>query len=183
MHELAQAHAGTEAALPGRAFCELADTLLALLFPERSTRPLRHPDAIAATLHQLTDDLTELLAQVPGLPGPPAALAAEMLSLVPALRQNLLLDAHAILAADPAAQGMAEVVSTYPGFYATALHRLAHALHRRGVPRLPRLLSEYAHQRTGIDIHPAPPFASTTARASLSARPPRLGPMCRFFRV
>ena len=154
VQELAQAHAGTEATLPGPAFCELADSLLALLFPERSARPLRHPDAIAATLHQLTDDLTDLLMQVPGLPARPALLAAELLSHVPVLRQNLLLDANAILAADPAAQGLAEVVSTYPGFYATALHRVAHALYRRGVPRLPRLLSEYAHQRTGIDIHP-----------------------------
>ncbi|WP_375418257.1 serine acetyltransferase [uncultured Hymenobacter sp.] len=154
VQELAQAHAGTETALPGPAFCELADHLLALLFPERASRPLRHPDAIAATLHQLADDLSDLLAQVPALPALPATLAAELLRHLPELRHNLLLDAQAILAADPAAQGLAEVVSTYPGFYATALHRLAHALHRRGVPRLPRLLSEYAHQRTGIDIHP-----------------------------
>lgn len=154
VRELAQAHASTEAVLPGPAFCELADHLLALLFPERASRPLRHPDVIAATLHQLADDLAGLLAQVPGLPAAPAALAADLLRHLPDLRHNLLLDAQAILAADPAAQGLAEVVSTYPGFYATALHRLAHALHRRGVPRLPRLLSEYAHQRTGIDIHP-----------------------------
>ena len=56
--------------------------------------------------------------------------------------------------AAPAAQGLSEIISSYPGFYATALYRLAHALHQRGLPRLPRLLSEYAHQRTGIDIHP-----------------------------
>ena len=154
VQELTQAHASTAATLPGPAFCELADSLLALLFPERAARPLRHPDAIAATLHQLADDLTGLLEQVPGLPSPPAALAADLLHHLPELRHNLLLDAQAILAADPAAQGLAEVLSTYPGFYATALHRLAHALHRRGLPRLPRLLSEYAHQRTGIDIHP-----------------------------
>jgi serine O-acetyltransferase len=53
------------------------------------------------------------------------------------------------------AQGLAEVISTYPGFYAIALHRLAHALGQLQVPRVPRLLSEYAHARTGIDIHPA----------------------------
>ena len=154
VQQLAQAHADTAAALPGPAFCELADALLALLFPERTVRPLRHPDAIAATLHQLAADLAALLALVPGLPAPAPALAAELLSQLPELRQHLLLDAQAIFAADPAAQDLAEVISTYPGFYATALHRLAHALHRRGVPRLPRLLSEYAHQRTGIDIHP-----------------------------
>ncbi|RYU76056.1 serine O-acetyltransferase, partial [Hymenobacter persicinus] len=69
-------------------------------------------------------------------------------------REALLEDATAILAADPAAQGLAEVISTYPGFYAIALHRLAHALEQLHVPRVPRLLSEYAHTQTGIDIHP-----------------------------
>ncbi|QKG54726.1 serine acetyltransferase [Hymenobacter sp. BRD67] len=111
-------------------------------------------DAVAATLYHLQAELAELLAQVPGLPGAPGTLASACFEGLPALREALLRDAEATLAADPAAQSIAEILTTYPGFYATALHRLAHALHQRGVPRLPRLLSEYAHQRTGIDIHP-----------------------------
>jgi len=152
--ELAQAHAAVPAVLPGPAFCALAEQLLEILFPERAPRALGSADAVAAMLYQFQSDLAHLLGHVPGLPAPPAVLAAEFTGQLPLLRETLLEDADAILRADPAAHGLAEVIANYPGFYATALHRLAHALHRRGLPRLPRLLSEYAHQRTGIDIHP-----------------------------
>ena len=152
--QLAQAHTAAPDALPGGAFCALADGLLALLFPERADRPLASAEAVDRALHRFRAELAGLLAQVPRLPAPPAALADEFAAQLPALRAALLRDASAILASDPAAQGLAEIISSYPGFYATALYRLAHALHERGLPRLPRLLSEYAHQRTGIDIHP-----------------------------
>lgn len=152
--QLAQAHAAVPTALPGPAFCALAEQVLALLFPERATQHLASVAAVAATLYHLQAELAGLLALVPGLPAAPDELANALFNQLPILREALLRDAAATLAADPAAQGLAEVISSYPGFYATALHRLAHALHLRGVPRLPRLLSEYAHRETGIDIHP-----------------------------
>ncbi len=152
--ELAKAHTAAPDALPGAAFCALADGLLALLVPERAERALPTADAVTAELYHVQAELAALLTQVPRLPAPAQALAAEFTAQLPDLRAALLRDATAIFASDPAAQGLAEIVSSYPGFYATALYRLAHALHQRGLPRLPRLLSEYAHQRTGIDIHP-----------------------------
>lgn len=152
--QLAHAHATVPDALPGAAFCALADGILALLFPQRAERPLPSADAVAAELHHFRAELAVLLNQVPNLPAPPSVLANEFAAQLPALRAALQRDASAILASDPAAQGLGEIVSTYPGFYATALYRVAHALYVRGLPRLPRLLSEYAHQRTGIDIHP-----------------------------
>ncbi|MGI4742965.1 MAG: serine O-acetyltransferase [Janthinobacterium lividum] len=152
--QLAQAHAAVPTALPGPAFCALAEQVLAVLFPERATQRLASTDAVAATLYHLQAELTGLLALVPELPAAPAELANTLFDHLPALREALLRDAAATLAADPAAQGLAEVISSYPGFYATAMHRLAHALHLHGVPRLPRLLSEYAHRQTGVDIHP-----------------------------
>ncbi|GAB3856286.1 hypothetical protein GCM10028822_28440 [Hymenobacter terrigena] len=152
--ELAHAHSVAPDALPGAAFCALADGLLALLFPQRAERPLPNADAVEAELQYFRAELAALLAGVPALPASPAALADEFTAQLPALRAALLRDASAILASDPAAQGLAEIISSYPGFYATALYRLAHALYQRGLPRLPRLLSEYAHQRTGVDIHP-----------------------------
>ena len=152
--QLARAHAAVPTALPGPAFCALAEQVLAVLFPERAARPLAGTDAVAATLYHLQAELAALLSEVPDLPTPPAPLAADLFAGLPALRAALLLDAQTTLAADPAAQDLPEILSSYPGFYATALHRLAHALHQRGVPRLPRLLSEHAHQRTGVDIHP-----------------------------
>jgi serine O-acetyltransferase len=150
---LARAHQQVAAPLPGTAFCQLTDHILQLLFPERAEHPLVRPDAIAATLSHLQTDLAALLTHVP-LNEAPAFVAAAFMARLPSLRALLLRDAAAIVAADPAAQGTEEVISTYPGFYAIALHRLAHALHQLRVARVPRLISEYAHQRTGIDIHP-----------------------------
>lgn len=68
---------------------------------------------------------------------------------------NLLLkDAKAIYDGDPAAESIEEVIIAYPGFYAICVYRISHELYKLEVPILPRLFSEYAHKRTGIDIHP-----------------------------
>lgn len=67
----------------------------------------------------------------------------------------LLLDADAIFLGDPAAKSIDEVILTYPGFYAIALYRIAHDLYNSGIDIIPSLITEYSHQRTGIDIHPA----------------------------
>ena len=73
---------------------------------------------------------------------------------LPALYQKLLKDAEAILQSDPAAKSIGEVMAAYPGFYATVVYRLSNQLWKQGITLLPRLFSEYAHSRTGIDIHP-----------------------------
>ena len=79
---------------------------------------------------------------------------AELFYQLPEIYEALLLDAHAVLKFDPAAQSIEEVLVAYPGFYATSIYRIAHQLHKQGIKILPRLLSEYAHSKTGIDIHP-----------------------------
>ena len=63
-------------------------------------------------------------------------------------------DARAILAGDPAAYDLKEVIRSYPGFFAIAIYRIAHLMLDLGIPYLPRIFTEYAHARTGIDIHP-----------------------------
>lgn len=63
-------------------------------------------------------------------------------------------DAYALMEGDPAAQSIEEVILCYPGFFAVVAYRIAHALYKREVPLLPRMITEYAHQKTGIDIHP-----------------------------
>ena len=73
---------------------------------------------------------------------------------LPSIYKQLLKDAEATLAFDPAAKSIEEVLIAYPGFYATAVYRIAHQLHIQQIQTLPRLLSEYAHSKTGIDIHP-----------------------------
>ncbi|MEE2788648.1 MAG: serine O-acetyltransferase EpsC [Myxococcota bacterium] len=82
------------------------------------------------------------------------ATSTAFLTQLPALREQLRLDAEAALAGDPAAQSVAQVILTYPGFLAITIHRIAHWLYTHGVPFVPRVMSEYAHAETGIDIHP-----------------------------
>lgn len=73
---------------------------------------------------------------------------------IPQLKQTLHADAAFIADNDPAASCIDEVVMTYPGFFAIMVYRLAHKLHLLGIPLIPRVMTEYAHSVTGIDIHP-----------------------------
>lgn len=68
--------------------------------------------------------------------------------------EKLKLDAAAIMEFDPAAKSLVEVVRAYPGFYAVAVYRIAHELKQLEIPFLPRIISEHAHSKTGIDINP-----------------------------
>jgi len=68
--------------------------------------------------------------------------------------KDLREDAKATFNSDPAANSIHEVIVSYPGFFATAVYRIAHQILKLGVPILPRILSEYAHANTGCDIHP-----------------------------
>ena len=73
---------------------------------------------------------------------------------VPFIYDELQKDAAEILKFDPAAESIEEVLVAYPGFYATAVYRFSHQLWKQGVKLIPRLFSECAHSKTGIDIHP-----------------------------
>ena len=81
-------------------------------------------------------------------------LAFDFFEKLPAMRDVLRIDLYAAYRGDPAAKYYAEIILSYPGFRALAIHRMAHILFRSGVPILPRMMSEFAHNRTGIDIHP-----------------------------
>lgn len=82
------------------------------------------------------------------------AKAILFLEEIPDLRRQLALDAEAAMAGDPAVKTLDEVIFCYPGLEAVTVYRLAHALHVLGVPLIPRMMTEWAHSRTGIDIHP-----------------------------
>lgn len=73
----------------------------------------------------------------------------------PEIQDLLYEDAKCYVKNDPAAKSLEEVIIAYPGFFALSIHRIAHELHMLGVPLIPRLFSEYAHSKVGIDIHPA----------------------------
>ena len=128
--------------------------LLHLLFPEMARRRPEDLGAFRARWEAARQRLVEILEPVRSLPGEPDALALELDARLPELRATLLDDADAIFTGDPAATDHAEVIRSYPGFLAIAVYRIAHHFHERGVPVLPRVLTEHAHARTGIDIHP-----------------------------
>jgi len=80
-------------------------------------------------------------------------IVEEYFQKIPSIYDQLISDAKAIQKFDPAAYSLEEVISAYPGFQAIMTYRLAHPLYELSVPVLPRLMSEYAHTNTGIDIH------------------------------
>ena len=82
--------------------------------------------------------------------GPPPAYEAVLAEL----RRILAKDVRAGFEGDPAATGLDEVIFCYPGLYAITIFRIANLLHRAGAPLIPRMMTELAHSRTGVDIHP-----------------------------
>ena len=83
-----------------------------------------------------------------------AAHATHLLEQLPALRRLVHTDVSAAYHGDPAARSIDEIIVAYPCVLVISLQRIAHVLYQRGVPLLPRMMTEYAHERTGCDIHP-----------------------------
>lgn len=77
-----------------------------------------------------------------------------LMNELPEIRRMLQEDIQAAYEGDPAARSAMEIVMSYPGIFAVTIHRIAHSLYKHGVPLIPRVMSEHAHSRTGIDIHP-----------------------------
>jgi serine O-acetyltransferase len=121
--------------------------LLQFLFPHFAGARRAAPEDIA----EEESRLRALLAAA--LPDP--AYADRFFAELPTIFDALLADAEAMYQGDPAATSRDEVIIAYPGFFAIALYRAAHGLHRLGAPLFPRLLTEFGHRETGIDIHPA----------------------------
>jgi serine O-acetyltransferase len=81
-------------------------------------------------------------------------VAIRLLESIPDLRRMLAEDVQAAFEGDPAAKNLSEILFCYPGLAAITVFRIAHELHLLGVPLIPRMMTEYAHGKTGIDIHP-----------------------------
>jgi serine O-acetyltransferase len=87
-------------------------------------------------------------------------ITVRFFSGIPAVRALLKTDVEAAYAGDPAARSLEEIVLAYPGLEAVAIQRVAHLLYKEEVPLLPRMMTEWAHSRTGIDIHPGAEIGS-----------------------
>lgn len=139
------------------------DNLLNALYPirlgveEQDYLP-ETPGGEAAVLgwdiYDLKDELKIVLKSNYGVSASTAVIGDGFLSLVPQIKHKLDLDVQAIYEGDPAAKSHTEIILTYPGFYAIAAYRVANTLGKLGVALIPRIISEYAHSKTGIDIHP-----------------------------
>ena len=128
------------------------DGLMGLLFPSLASRPYKTESGLEAGFKQSLSELEEMFK-------PYGEEEAQRMSkafgeLLPEIYNTLREDALAIYKGDPAAQDQAEVIRSYPGFYAIAAYRVAHALYEQGVRDIPRSITEHAHSLTGIDIHP-----------------------------
>lgn len=142
------------------------ERVLAFLFPHFAADVRPGEDDVAREFESLRAEAEVLFpafgsrkdGEAPGSPGDGAPdtepAGARFLQALPELREALLADATFLVESDPAATSIDEVILAYPGFLATACYRIAHQLHLAGVALLPRLITEHAHQRTGIDIHP-----------------------------
>jgi len=133
----------------------LINGLLQVLFPQLSDKRY---STMAEFIKDYEDNKTVLLKILSDLNGQMKKdiqqTCDSFFNDLPIIRNALLKDADAITKGDPAAMSQAEVIRTYPGFFATAVYRLAHKLFHLGVPLVPRILSEFAHNKTGIEIHP-----------------------------
>lgn len=122
-------------------------SLFRLLFP------LTNPFS-GIVIESSTGSKNQMINILSGLARNSEETADEFLKALPAIKEKLLLDAAFILESDPAANRLIEVVAIYPGFFAIFCHRIANFLAKQSVQLLPRMITEYAHKVTGIDIHP-----------------------------
>jgi serine O-acetyltransferase len=160
------------AALPNKQRCidALAELQPVLYMGFYATRALNRDNlrhAIAERMYRAHDLLVEQIeraltyqnwdgrcAECPP-PGSGEDIVLRLFSAIPEIRRVLNSDLEAAFEGDPAAESIEEIVFSYPSITAITAYRVAHELHRAKVPMIPRILSEWAHGKTGIDIHPA----------------------------
>jgi serine O-acetyltransferase len=132
------------------------EQLLGTLFPDFCNETFRHFESFQGHVYQVQDDLADMIGNTPGNGRlKQNEVASKFFDALPAIHQKLEQDIMATFEGDPAAKTTSEIVRTYPGFFAIVAYRLAHELHGLGVVGIPRVITEHAHGKTGIDIHPA----------------------------
>lgn len=152
---------GKKLRLPDRqAVILLIKDIRRLIFPayygEAALMSLAPEDYAALLLERIEKQLQRQIALT--LPeeqeAQAAEMAAEMVTKLPQIARQVQMDLEATFDGDPAAGSREEILFSYPGLFAILVYRVAHELYRLHIPILPRMMSEYAHSHTGIDIHP-----------------------------
>lgn len=153
--ELLDKHLKKEAVPPSDIISGWALHLICLMYPELSLCSYSSLSEIENEYKKLESDLVNILnATIACRECDIKKTAKQFFERVPFLYSSLNTDIHALLTGDPAARVEFEVIRAYPGFYALCFYRIAHELIILNIPLLPRILTEHAHSKTGIDIHP-----------------------------
>ncbi len=143
-------------ALPGvDEIDQFLQKLLYFLFPELNNIRFETETSILGQLNMLKADFEQLLAKTKACdPESVNSICGAFFDGLEEVYDSCMEDGNAILEGDPAAVDLKEVIRAYPGFYAIAVYRIAHSIYLLEVPYLPRLFTEHAHSKTGIEIHP-----------------------------
>lgn len=154
--ELFKHQQGKEAVPSNEQITQWAEELICILYPQLTTRVFVSEEAINDVLTRLEAELLDILNETTACyECNNHEVSRDFFQSLPEIYRLLNTDIQAIVEGDPAAHSRFEVIRAYPGFYALCFYRIAHALHKLEVPLLPRILTEQAHSKTGIDIHPA----------------------------
>lgn len=155
IQRLLKLHKQVSACPPPARIIRFFDSLLGTIFPEFSEDRLTDGESIKRRLTELKSEFRTILNQNEEcVQSKKRSIEDLIFDELPEIHELLIQDVAAIYLGDPAAKSKAEVIRTYPGFYAIAAHRIAHCLLSNGVNLIPRIISEHAHRQTGIDIHP-----------------------------
>ncbi|MFC2112388.1 serine O-acetyltransferase [Bacteroidota bacterium] len=138
----------------GRDTHAFVEKIIDLLFPFRTENNWSKED-IQVRLSDLESELESLMQPLrKKIKKEPAEICRQFMERMPGIYELMMNDARAFMQFDPAAESVEEVILCYPGFFSIAVYRLAHELWNLNVPVLPRVMTEYAHGKTGVDIHP-----------------------------
>ncbi len=153
-----------------RAVGRLCERLLQLIFPGfHDEEPMHSSQVREITKQRLAQIAADLRLEVDkslscggqaGCSETTEGVVIALLQALPGIRKMLHTDVEAAYEGDPAARGFEEIIVAYPSVEAVAIQRLAHHLHRLELPLMPRIMTEWAHARTGIDIHPGASIGS-----------------------
>ena len=152
---LFELHQSSDRLPPRTAICNFTEGMLEFLFPQISEKRYLNKSELELVGKKLKHDLLTIYTDFQPFLNKPSDLLTDLyFEKLPAIHGLLLKDAEAIFQGDPAARSVDQVIRTYPGFFAIACYRLGHGFCDLGTPLLPRILTEYAHSKTGIDLHP-----------------------------
>jgi serine O-acetyltransferase len=155
LQKIYEKHQKTEAVPETKKIGKWATNVFHLLFPEQAKEFFPSIDEIEGEIWNLGDELKTILNATDKCKDYDNNERSQLFkSALPELCRKLNADVKAIMAGDPAATSEFEIIRAYPGFHAISFYRLAHLLLEMDIPVIPRILTEFSHSKTGIDLHP-----------------------------